>query len=419
MQRVVGLGRAARNASKLKVRQPLGRILVRVPDEAAAAAVRRHEDQILDELNVKKLELLARDATLVTYRIKPNLPVIGRRYGKLIPAIRQYLAGADGATIAAAVARGETQTFAIDGRELAIEPADLLVESASAEGFACAEESGYLVGLDTSLDDELRREGLARELVRAVQDARKQAGLEVSDRIELLVEGDERVGAALDAHRDYVMSETLASKWRAPPPATAFVARQDAGRGALGHPARTGLGVAMNERRWFGLQAGASNWLWLSLVVIALDQWTKYLITDHLDEFEEVILLPVLELMRLHNDGAAFNLLSTASGWQRWLFTALGLVVSGAILFWLRRLPASGRSLLAAGLCLVLGGALGNVIDRVLWGHVIDFIRVHYEEWYFPAFNVADSAITIGAGLLILDNLLDSGRVRAPRGGSA
>jgi signal peptidase II len=73
----------------------------------------------------------------------------------------------------------------------------------------------------------------------------------------------------------------------------------------------------MNERRWFGLQAGASNWLWLSLVVIALDQWTKYLITDHLDEFEEVILLPVLELMRLHNDGAAFNLLSTASGWQR------------------------------------------------------------------------------------------------------
>jgi isoleucyl-tRNA synthetase len=229
VQRVVGLGRAARNASKLKVRQPLGRILVRVPDEAAAAAVRRHEDQILDELNVKKLELLARDATLVTYRIKPNLPVIGKRYGKLIPAIRQYLAGADGAAIAAAVARSETQTFAIDGRELAIEPTDLLVESASAEGFACAEGGGYLVGLDTSLDDELRREGLARELVRAVQDARKQAGLEVSDRIELLVEGDERVGAALDAHRDYVMSETLASKWRAPPPATAFVARQDEG----------------------------------------------------------------------------------------------------------------------------------------------------------------------------------------------
>jgi signal peptidase II len=174
----------------------------------------------------------------------------------------------------------------------------------------------------------------------------------------------------------------------------------------------------MSERRWFALQAGASNWLWLSVVVVALDQWTKYLVTDHLDEFEEVILLPVLELMRLHNDGAAFSFLSTASGWQRWLFTALALLVSAAILVWLRRLPATGRSLLAAGLCLVLGGALGNVIDRVLWGHVIDFIRVHYGDWYFPAFNVADSSITIGAGLLVLDNLIDPGGVRAPRGGS-
>jgi isoleucyl-tRNA synthetase len=228
VQRVVGLGRAARNSSKLKVRQPLARLLVRVPDEAAAVAVRRHEDQILEELNVKKLELIARDATLVSYRIKPNLPVIGRRYGKLIPKIREYLATADGAAIAAAVARGETQTFAVDGQALAIEPADLLVESASAEGFACAEEAGYLVGLDTALDDELKREGLARELVRAVQDARKQAGLEVSDRIELMVEGDEQVSAAIRDYRDYVMSETLASKWHAPS-GDAFVARQEQG----------------------------------------------------------------------------------------------------------------------------------------------------------------------------------------------
>jgi len=150
--------------------------------------------------------------------------------GKTLAVVGE--SGCGKSTLARLIAMIESPTsgrLAIDGQELKIEPADLLVESASAEGFACAEESGYLVGLDTSLDDELRREGLARELVRAVQDARKQAGLEVSDRIELLVEGDERVGAALDAHRDYVMSETLASKWRAPPPATAFVARQDEG----------------------------------------------------------------------------------------------------------------------------------------------------------------------------------------------
>jgi signal peptidase II len=171
----------------------------------------------------------------------------------------------------------------------------------------------------------------------------------------------------------------------------------------------------MSERRWFGLRAGASNWLWLALAVVLLDQWTKYLVVDNLDEFQEIVLLPVLDLMRLHNEGAAFSFLGDASGWQRWLFTALGIAVSAGILVWLRRLPASGAHLLAAGLSLVLGGALGNVIDRVLWGHVIDFIRVHYEQWYFPAFNVADSAITVGAVFLILDNLLDYRKTRLQR----
>lgn len=151
---------------------------------------------------------------------------------------------------------------------------------------------------------------------------------------------------------------------------------------------------------------GASSWLGLTLLVILVDQWTKRLVTNRLDEFEAVVLLPVLDLMRLHNEGAAFSFLSNASGWQRWFFITLAIGVSGVIFVWLRRLPARGQNLLAAALCLVMGGALGNVIDRMRLGHVIDFIRVHYAEWYFPAFNVADSAITIGAGLLILDMIL-------------
>ncbi|HEX6998948.1 MAG TPA: isoleucine--tRNA ligase [Gammaproteobacteria bacterium] len=216
VQRVVGLGRAARNESRLKVRQPLKRLLVRVPDEAAAAAVRRHEEQILDELNVKSLELLPPDARLVSYRIKPNLPVVGKRYGKLVPAIRKALAEADGAAVAAAAARGEAQRFIVDGAEVELGPGDLLIETSSAEGFACAEDGGYLAGLDTTLDEDLRREGLARELVRSVQDARKQAGLEVSDRIVLMVEGDAAVRDALERFRDYLMSETLATEWREP-----------------------------------------------------------------------------------------------------------------------------------------------------------------------------------------------------------
>ena len=152
---------------------------------------------------------------------------------------------------------------------------------------------------------------------------------------------------------------------------------------------------------------GARNWLWLTLAIIALDQWTKRLITTQLAEFEEITLLPVLDLMRLHNTGAAFSFLSTASGWQRGFFVVLALCVSAALLVWVWRLPRQGKHRLAAALALVMGGALGNAIDRIYLGHVVDFIRVHYGAWYFPAFNVADSAITIGAGLLILDTLLE------------
>jgi len=166
------------------------------------------------------------------------------------------------------------------------------------------------------------------------------------------------------------------------------------------------LAQRLGKHPWFLLNAGASNWLWLTLGVIVVDQWTKSLVIANFNEFDSVTLLPVLDFMRLHNEGAAFSFLSNASGWQRWMFTVLGIGVSGAIFVWIRRLPARGQYMLAASLALIMGGALGNVIDRVLWGHVIDFVRVHYQQWYFPAFNVADSAITVGAGLLILDALL-------------
>ena len=213
VQRVVGLGRAARNSSGVRVRQPLSRLLVRTPDEASAAYVTRHEAQILEELNVKAVEMLAPDAELVSYRIKPNLPRIGRRFGKRVPAVRDALASADGGAIAAAVAAGRTFDVEVSGETITFEPDDVLVESTSAEGYSSAEEGGYLVGLDTTLTEALEREGLARELVRTVQEARKQAGLDVSDRITLRIEGTPEVTAALDAHRDYVMEETLAIDW--------------------------------------------------------------------------------------------------------------------------------------------------------------------------------------------------------------
>ncbi len=158
---------------------------------------------------------------------------------------------------------------------------------------------------------------------------------------------------------------------------------------------------------------GAWSWLLLTLAVIVLDQWTKWLITQNFIEYQSFTVLPVLDLVRLHNEGAAFSFLSNAGGWQRWMFTALGIGVSAALIVWLKRLPARGQFLLAAALALIVGGALGNVIDRILLGHVIDFIHVHYRQWYFPAFNIADSAITVGAVLLILDSVLSGRRAGA------
>jgi signal peptidase II len=168
----------------------------------------------------------------------------------------------------------------------------------------------------------------------------------------------------------------------------------------------------VSGRGVLGAGAGAGRWLVLSLAIIVLDQWTKLLIMQSFQEYDEIVVWPMLNIVRLHNEGAAFSFLSTASGWQRWLFTGLGIGVSIGILIWLLRLPPKGQALLAAGLAFVMGGALGNVIDRVRFGHVVDFIHVHYGDAYFPAFNVADSAITVGAALLILDNLLEMRRDR-------
>lgn len=154
----------------------------------------------------------------------------------------------------------------------------------------------------------------------------------------------------------------------------------------------------------------STAWLLLSVLIILADQVSKAYITRHFGEFEFTRVLPILDITRMHNVGAAFSFLASASGWQRWLFIGLALSVSVAIIVWLCRLPRGSRGLLPAGLALVLGGALGNVIDRIRLGHVIDFIHFHWDRAYFPAFNVADSAITVGAACLLLDALIDSRR---------
>ena len=151
-------------------------------------------------------------------------------------------------------------------------------------------------------------------------------------------------------------------------------------------------------------------WLAIAGAVMVVDQITKAMIVAALRLGDARTVTPFFDIVRAHNRGAAFSFLNDASGWQRWFFIARGLVAAGFIVWLLAR--HGGQRLFGWALALILGGALGNVIDRIAHGHVVDFLQVHWRQHYFPSFNVADSAITIGAALLILDELR---RVRSAR----
>ncbi len=145
------------------------------------------------------------------------------------------------------------------------------------------------------------------------------------------------------------------------------------------------------------------KWLWLSLGVIVIDQVTKQIAEAQLSLHESVNLIPYFDWYLTYNTGAAFSLLADAGGWQRWLFTVIAIVVCVVIVQWIRKLPPED-SLTALSLGLILGGAIGNLIDRILLGHVIDYIQVWLGSYPFPAFNIADAAISVGAALLILSS---------------
>lgn len=149
---------------------------------------------------------------------------------------------------------------------------------------------------------------------------------------------------------------------------------------------------------------GKLSWVWLSALVVLLDQASKFYFESTLTLYQQIQVIPGLFSWTLaYNTGAAFSFLADHSGWQRWLFALIAVAVSAVLVVWLARLKA-GETWLAVALALVLGGALGNLYDRVALGHVVDFVLVHWQDrWFFPAFNVADTAITLGALMLALD----------------
>lgn len=159
-----------------------------------------------------------------------------------------------------------------------------------------------------------------------------------------------------------------------------------------------------------GARAAWLPWLGLAVAVFIVDQVSKALILRFYQYGDTTYITSFFNIVRAHNTGAAFSFLARASGWQRWLFTAIGLIAA-AVIIWMLRSHA-GKKLFSFALACILGGAIGNVVDRLWHGYVVDFIQVHWHGWYFPAFNIADSGITIGAAALILDEFL---RVRRSR----
>ncbi len=160
------------------------------------------------------------------------------------------------------------------------------------------------------------------------------------------------------------------------------------------------------------LKKSGLAWLWLSAAIVAVDQLTKWIVVNEFALFEILPVTPFLELTRLHNEGAAFSLLAQAGGWQRWFFLGLAGAISVLIAWWLRTLPARGHPWLTIGLAAILGGAMGNAVDRWRHGYVVDFLHFHWDGAYFPAFNAADIAITTGAIMLIIDAALHTRRVK-------
>jgi signal peptidase II len=149
--------------------------------------------------------------------------------------------------------------------------------------------------------------------------------------------------------------------------------------------------------------SGWLPWLGLSLAILVADQFTKVLILGYYRLGDSTYVTSFFNVVRAHNTGAAFSFLAGASGWQRWFFTAIGIAAAVFIVWMLR--SHAGQRLFSFALACILGGAIGNVVDRLLHGYVVDFVQLHWRGWYFPAFNVADSAITVGAACLILDEL--------------
>ena len=208
--KVVGLARAARSIGGVKTRMPLPKVLVTAPTENERAGLHHFADELADELNVKAVEVLDFGQELLSYRVLPNLPVLGKKYGKRVPAIRAALGELDSKYVAATVKAGKELKLELAGETVALTPEELLLEAQSPEGYSAQEQDGYLAALEITVDDALFLEGLSRDLIRLVQQARKEMGLQVSNRIQLTYAAEGKYAESLLQFGPRLQEETLA-----------------------------------------------------------------------------------------------------------------------------------------------------------------------------------------------------------------
>jgi isoleucyl-tRNA synthetase len=224
---VIRLGRSARTEAGIKVRQPLQGIKVYTREPAFLEAVLTLQDQLLDELNIKSVSPLTDLGDVVSYEIRPNLSLLGPKYGKRLDAIRQALQAASALEIAEQVKAGQTVALALaDGSTVSIEPAEILVDLKKTPGYAAAQGPNSTVVLDTVLTPELVAEGLVRDFIRGAQDARKDAGLRIEDRISLTYDAPDGIGDALLSGSDLIKTETLATSLTSGPVANGSYSTQ-------------------------------------------------------------------------------------------------------------------------------------------------------------------------------------------------
>jgi isoleucyl-tRNA synthetase len=236
--KLVSLGHAARQKANRKVRQPLQEAAFSVGNVAERHAVLEFSDLLEDELNVKRVRLLDSATEAVSHTIKPLPKQLGQKYGNKFPAVQKAILELDAEATARTLLEGKSFKVNLEGASFEIEPGDVEVKAQAKGGFAVAEDGAYVAALETTLTPELVREGQAREFVRRVQDLRKSSGLDVADRIQLFVESTVELQAAVEAHKDYVMAETLCVdvQFSAPPAGS-----PQANEALDGQPLRVGL----------------------------------------------------------------------------------------------------------------------------------------------------------------------------------